>query len=121
MWQDTHPLVHDLIAPGVELHCLVNSEMERIAQLSTYPILCQQFGTGVDTAERLIYSKSTPIGKATIIMGDGDGTVNVRSLAACSKWVKQQSQPVYVQAFPKRDHMAVLYVNPFSIFYHFQK
>lgn len=69
-----------------------------------------QFGTGVDTAERLVYSKSTPLGKATIIMGDGDGTVNVRSLAACSKWTKEQSQPVYVQAFPKRDHMAVLYV-----------
>ena len=44
-------------------------------------------------------------------MGDGDGTVNVRSLAACSKWTHEQSQPVYVQAFPKRDHMAVLYVN----------
>lgn len=43
-------------------------------------------------------------------MGDGDGTVNVRSLAACSKWTKEQSQPVYVQDFPKRDHMAVLYV-----------
>jgi hypothetical protein len=43
-------------------------------------------------------------------MGDGDGTVNVRSLAACSKWVNEQPQSVYVQAFPKRDHMAVLYV-----------
>ncbi|KAK4015285.1 phospholipase A2 group XV [Daphnia magna] len=89
MWQDTHPLVHELTAPGVEIHCI--------------------FGTGVDTAERLVYTKSTPLGKATIIMGDGDGTVNVRSLAACSKWVNEQSQPVYVQAFPKRDHMAVLY------------
>ena len=70
----------------------------------------QQYGTEVDTAERLVYSKPTPNGKATIIMGDGDGTVNVRSLAACSKWIKEQSQPVYVQAYPKRDHMAVLNV-----------
>lgn len=88
MWQDTHPLVHELVAPGVELHCL--------------------YGTGVDTAERLVYTKSTPIGKATILMGDGDGTVNVRSLSACSKWATEQKQSVYIRPFPKRDHMAVL-------------
>lgn len=87
-WQDTRPLVHDLVAPGVELHCL--------------------FGTGVDTAERLVYDKTTPLGKATIIMGDGDGTVNVRSLSACAKWADEQKQPVVVQPFPKRDHMGVL-------------
>ena len=37
MWEDTHPLIYDLVAPGVEMHCI--------------------YGTGVDTAERLIYSK----------------------------------------------------------------
>jgi len=88
MWEDTHPLIHDLVAPGVEVHCL--------------------YGTGIDTAERLIYSKTMPTGKATILMGDGDGTVNVRSLSACTKWAIEQKQPVYVRAFPKRDHMAVL-------------
>lgn len=52
-------------------------------------------------------------------MGDGDGTVNVRSLAACSKWINEQSQPVYVQAYPKRDHMAVLNVSiPLSTNFH---
>lgn len=44
-------------------------------------------------------------------MGDGDGTVNVRSLSACTKWAIEQKQPVYVRAFPKRDHMAVLNVS----------
>lgn len=88
MWEDTHPLIHDLVAPGVEVHCL--------------------YGTGVDTAERLIYSKTTPTGKATILMGDGDGTVNVRSLSACTKWAIEQKQAVYVRSFPNRDHMAVL-------------
>jgi len=91
MWEDTRPLIHDLVAPGVEVHCL--------------------YGTGVDTAERLIYSKTMPTGKATILMGDGDGTVNVRSLSACSKWAIEQKQAVYVRAFPKRDHMAVLNVS----------
>ena len=42
MWEDTRPLIHDLVAPGVEVHCL--------------------YGTGVDTAERLIYSKTMPTG-----------------------------------------------------------
>merc|ERR1712137_993576 len=78
MWEDTHPLIHDLVAPGVEVHCL--------------------YGTGIDTAERLIYSKTMPTGKATILMGDGDGTVNVRSLSACTKWAIEQKQPVYVRA-----------------------
>jgi len=88
MWEDTHPLIYDLVAPGVEMHCI--------------------YGTGVDTAERLIYSKATPTGKANILMGDGDGTVNVRSLSACSQWIGQQKKPVYVRPFPGRDHMAVL-------------
>lgn len=44
MWEDTHPLIHDLVAPGVEVHCL--------------------YGTGIDTAERLIYSKTMPTGSS---------------------------------------------------------
>ena len=43
-------------------------------------------------------------------MGDGDGTVNVRSLSACSKWATEQKQAVYIRPFPTRDHMAVLSV-----------
>lgn len=44
-------------------------------------------------------------------MGDGDGTVNVRSLSACTKWAIEQKQAVYVRSFPNRDHMAVLNVS----------
>lgn len=58
-----------------------------------------------------MYAKSTPQGKGNIIMGDGDGTVNVRSLSACERWAKQQSQPVFVHNFAKRDHMQVLNVG----------
>ena len=69
------------------------------------------YGSGMETAERLIFSKGTPDGKATLIMGDGDGTVNERSLAACQIWQTTQKQPIYSRAFPKRDHMAVLKVQ----------
>lgn len=43
-----------------------------------------------------------------VYVGDGDGTVNYRSLSACAKWMDEQKQRVVVQPFPKRDHMAVL-------------
>ena len=62
----------------------------------------------MDTAERLVYPKTIQQGKVSILMGDGDGTVNVRSLSVCSKWASEQNQRVVVQPFPKRDHMAVL-------------
>jgi len=87
-FKDTRGLLNNLSPPGVEVHCL--------------------YGSGMETAERLIFSKGTPDGKATLIMGDGDGTVNERSLAACQIWQTTQKQPIYSRAFPKRDHMAVL-------------
>ena len=97
MWEDTRPLLYDLVPPGVELHCL--------------------YGTGIETTERLVYSKSSPSGKATIIPGDGDGTVNVRSLKACQRWVGKQKKPVYPREFPKRDHMQVLKVRSHTLFF----
>ena len=70
------------------------------------------FGSGVDTAERIVFAKDRPDGKSTIFMGDGDGTVNRRSLSACQRWIGQQRQrQVYAREFPKRDHMAVLKVS----------
>ncbi|KAL1378784.1 hypothetical protein pipiens_000529, partial [Culex pipiens pipiens] len=41
-------------------------------------------------------------------MGDGDGTVNRRSLEACQYWNGQQKQPVHLQEFPGADHMQIL-------------
>lgn len=40
--------------------------------------------------------------------GDGDGTVNRRSLEACKRWIPQQRQPVFVREFPGTDHMQVI-------------
>jgi len=46
------------------------------------------YSNGVPTPQRLIYdSMSTfPDGEPVLEMGDGDGTVNVRSLEACRRW-----------------------------------
>lgn len=61
---------------------------------------------------RLVYAKSGDLsGTPTLINGDGDGTVNARSLRACSYWngMKQQlGKNVTMLELPKVDHMTVL-------------
>lgn len=89
MRKDTIPYTQNFTAPGVELHCL--------------------YGSGINTVDSLNYEKSYDLtGKPTLVMGDGDGTVNKRSLEACRYWSSQQKQPVYLREFPGADHMAIL-------------
>ncbi|XP_013781387.1 group XV phospholipase A2-like [Limulus polyphemus] len=89
MWKDTHNLTYDLEPPGVEVHCL--------------------HGVNVSTIERLNYAKNTfPDSQPTIIYGNGDGTVNHRSLLGCLRWIGNQSQKVYHKAFENVDHMGIL-------------
>lgn len=79
-------------APGVEVHCL--------------------YGIGIETVERLYYKPGTSIdGTPQLISGDGDGTVNLRSLEGCKHWQGKQKQKVYSQAFPGVDHMDILRNN----------
>ncbi|XP_053985696.1 phospholipase A2 group XV-like [Hylaeus volcanicus] len=76
-------------APGVEVHCL--------------------YGIGIDTVQRLYYKPGTSIeGTPKLLPGDGDGTVNLRSLEGCKHWKGQQKQKVYSQGFPGIDHMDIL-------------
>ncbi|KAM0732660.1 Lysosomal phospholipase A and acyltransferase [Formica fusca] len=79
----------DFTAPGVEVHCL--------------------YGSKVQTVEKLYYKPGTAIdGYPQLIFGDGDGTVNIRSLEACAHWQKSQKQKLYYQDFPKVDHTNIL-------------
>ncbi|XP_024935900.1 group XV phospholipase A2 isoform X2 [Cephus cinctus] len=65
--KDTEKYQLDFTAPGVELHCL--------------------HGVKVDTVERLYYKPGTSVdGYPQLIPGDGDGTVNLRSLEGCLHW-----------------------------------
>lgn len=58
---------------------------------------------------RLYYKPGTWLdGKPTLINGDGDGTVNRRSLEGCMRWEKKQKQKVYNRPLPKVDHMQIL-------------
>ena len=61
----TYPLPQH--SPNITLHCL--------------------YGTGVNTPELYTYSAGAfPDGKPSVSNGDGDGTVNVRSLKACARF-----------------------------------
>ncbi|XP_063236646.1 phospholipase A2 group XV-like [Bacillus rossius redtenbacheri] len=89
MRKDVERYAEDFSPPGVEVHCLQ--------------------GYGVPTVDRLVFAKGKfPDGYPGFVYGDGDGTVNNRSLAGCLRWRERQPQRVYHQAFPGADHMGIL-------------
>ncbi|EDO33966.1 predicted protein [Nematostella vectensis] len=83
----TAPLLQH--APNVTLHCL--------------------HGSGVDTEESYTYGKGEfPDEQPTIRNGDGDGTVNARSLRACATWVNRQGYDVVVKDYAGVNHNGIL-------------
>ena len=40
--------------------------------------------------------------------GNGDGTVNIRSLEICKKWSSEQTKPVIAKSFMRLDHNHIL-------------
>ncbi|KAL0968241.1 hypothetical protein UPYG_G00264220 [Umbra pygmaea] len=87
MRQDTEPLITELKAPGVTIHCL--------------------YGSGVETAESFVYS-SFPDADPNTITGDGDGTVNLLSAAQCKRWIGRQTQPVHMYELEGNEHINML-------------
>lgn len=58
---------------------------------------------------RLLYNTAASVnGYPKLISGDGDGTVNLRSLEGCLYWKDKQKKNIYHQPFPKVDHMQIL-------------
>ena len=70
MREDVLPLSTGLPAPGVEVYCY--------------------YGTKVPTVERLVYT-DFPTSTPSYQMGDGDGTVNLRSMRSCLRWRKKSA------------------------------
>ena len=46
-----------------------------------------------------------PDSEPTTIYGDGDGTVNIKSLMACSRWKGKQNYDVTLREFPGVEHV----------------
>jgi len=89
MWLDTKDLIYDLKPPELEVHCL--------------------HGTGVNTMEYLEYPEGKfPDNKPKISFGNGDGTVNIRSLEGCLEWRGRQIKAIYHQAFTGLDHITIM-------------
>lgn len=67
---------------------------------------------------RMLYKPGTWLdGYPTLVNGDGDGTVNIRSLEGCLHWTKQhwnlwssktKLKSVSQATFPNADHMGIL-------------
>ncbi|XP_029837760.2 phospholipase A2 group XV [Ixodes scapularis] len=90
MYKDTRPYMLDTTPPGVEVHCL--------------------HGRNVSTIERIEYhNKGFPDIQPVVVYGDGDGTVNLRSLQGCLKFRGLQKEKVFVKPLDNVEHMAILY------------
>ena len=87
LWKDTKDLVKELTPPGVELHCI--------------------YSYGMPTIEQLIFI-NFPTGNPVKVEGDGDGTVNTRSLELCKQWSNKQNQPVITKSFKRLDHSQII-------------
>ena len=91
MWKDTRNLTRDMIPPGVEVHCI--------------------HGVGINTMERLEYKIGKfPDSQPKIMFGDGDSTVNTRSLRGCLRWKNHpnQTHDVHYMNLTGIDHMSVM-------------
>uniref|UniRef100_A0A0B7ADR0 Group XV phospholipase A2 n=1 Tax=Arion vulgaris TaxID=1028688 RepID=A0A0B7ADR0_9EUPU len=94
MRKDTENLIRDLIPPEVPIHCI--------------------HGSQIPTEASLVYTDDMfPDKTPNKIYGDGDGTVNMRSLLGCTRWIGQQKQPVIHTVYKEREsgHLRIL-VNP---------
>ncbi|KAK5928521.1 hypothetical protein CgunFtcFv8_013577 [Champsocephalus gunnari] len=88
MRQDTEPLVADLRPPGVAVHCL--------------------YGSGIPTQASFQYTDKFPDVEPTVVMSDGDGTVNLQSAKQCGLWVGRQKQPVTLKELDGNEHVDML-------------
>uniref|UniRef100_A0A8B9ZA56 Lecithin-cholesterol acyltransferase n=1 Tax=Buteo japonicus TaxID=224669 RepID=A0A8B9ZA56_9AVES len=92
MWEDMKDLLKGLPPPGVDTYCL--------------------YGTGYPTVETYIYDEHFPYeDPVDMIYGDGDDTVNTRSLELCKRWRDQQKQKVHVQELRGVDHLNMVFSN----------
>lgn len=67
------------------------------------------YGTQMPTPEHLYYPDGYfPDYNPQIDFGDGDGTVNYRSLELCKTWIGKQTAPIIVQEFTKAEHNGIL-------------
>ena len=61
------------------------------------------------TPEKFVYGTDEfPDTFPKTLFGDGDGTVNIRSLMACQSFVGKQKQEVVIKSFSNAEHMGMV-------------
>ena len=86
---DVEKLTYDLIAPEVEVHAL--------------------YGVGVKTPQTFFFTGNQfPDTQPNVVYGDGDGTVNLRSLYGYKRWFDNQNEKIFFKEFKGVDHLAIL-------------
>jgi len=91
MYKDIKDLSVKMEAPNVDVFCL--------------------HGSGVPTTDKIVYTSNfTANAKAKLMKGEGDGTVNMRSLSACTKWETEMSGRHKFQhhVFNNTEHLQIL-------------
>ena len=72
------------------------------------PLYCL-YGTNVPTPETFKYGLNKfPDSFPKTSFGDGDGTVNIRSLKACERFINKQQQKVVVESFRLAGHTEII-------------
>ena len=72
------------------------------------PLYCL-YGTNVPTPEKFKYGANEfPDSFPKTSFGDGDGTVNIRSLKACERFINKQQQKVVVESFRFAEHIEII-------------
>ena len=89
MWRQVEHALHHLDNPGVDTWCF--------------------YGSGTDTPKTLVYDAGKfPDGPPRRIMGDGDGTANLRSASMCQKWKDNFDNVVVAKEMKGITHNGIL-------------
>ncbi len=90
LFKKSNHLLNNLNAPNVEIHSL--------------------YGVGVKTPENFEYDElENWYDKQPFInFGDGDGTVNKKSLIGFERWILKQNEKIYSRELQGVDHLQIL-------------
>lgn len=102
----------DFTAPGVEVHCLYGEGYPTVERYENERKYQTKSSHSRDSSFDFRLNYKTGLGGSpTLVSGDGDGTVNVRSLRACEQWgssPQQHAKKIHSIEISGADHMGIL-------------
>ena len=94
---------------GVQMRQSITNSSELMSKAPGVPIVCFYGNIVGTTMDHVVFGTSGfPDNPASLVYGDGDGTVNLASLRLCEKFSKMQKESVSVNVVPGVDHSGML-------------